>query len=439
MPQEGIARSHREEFQAKPGLEILFATREPEDGLELEHLRTSALVKELRERYWVRQVKDVRDRKNPWAVSIGGVHWIERQDLGKDRNQSGDAFRYVYRLGADGIESRAEWFEVTEVFEGVKPKDIEAFMQANNGGVGDTNFDMDSFLRGLDMRIPCRRAQRRAADCVIAAVDKKVSHPPYQDMWREHGYGTLVVGLPLWFAALPLDPLRAENVIDDFRTRVTIGLKPYARKLKKRNCSFWRVVVIWTASQESLCEVRDKVRYDVYDDPVHRKIRGVQLKLGSYLTLLSKIMSKVEEARMRGEKVGAVTVTRSVTVAHAKKRGAKVSPKLPPTVGALKQWLDRADTTGLRDPPLARAKRRAKERALDVLCFVRVHGMSGLHRWATNKLSLHHWIRRWAMGDRANRLYRASRDRRAVRKPPAQRIPCGSGRAFGLPTDENRT
>ena len=74
----------REEFRAKPGLEILFATREPGDGLD--DLRASALVKELRERYWVRQVKDVRDRKNPWAVSIGGVRWIERQDLGKDRN-----------------------------------------------------------------------------------------------------------------------------------------------------------------------------------------------------------------------------------------------------------------------------------------------------------------------------------------------------------------
>ena len=97
-------------------------------------------------------------------------------------------------------------------------------------------------------------------------------------MWRECGYGTLVVGLPLWFAGLPVDPLRAENVIDDFRTRVTIGLKPYARKLKKRNCSFWRVVVIWTASRESLCEVREKVRYDVYDDPVHRKIRGVAIE-----------------------------------------------------------------------------------------------------------------------------------------------------------------
>ena len=374
MPEKAIAKSLRGEFRAKPGLEILFATREPEDGLD--DLRVSAVVKELRERYWIRQAKDVGGRRSPWGVSIGGMRWIERQDLGKDRNQSGDALRYVYRLGADGMESRAEWFEVTEVFAGVEPRNIEAFMQANNGGVADTNFDPDSFLSGLDMGIPCRAAQRRAADCVIAAIDKKVNHPPYQNMWREYGYGTLVVGLPLWFAAVPVDPLRAENVIDDFRTRVTIGLKPYARKLKKKSCPFWRVVVVWAASRESLYELRGKVRYDVYDDPAHRKIRGLQMKLESYLPLLSKIMSKVEEARRRGEKVG--EVTRSVAVVHAKKRGAKVSPKLPPAVGALKQWLDRADTTGLRDPPLARAKRRAQERALDVLCFLRVHGMSGL-------------------------------------------------------------
>ena len=411
---EEETKSLQEEFRAKTGLEILFAKQEPGDGLD--GLREWDILKELRERYWIRMAEDIGEKRGPWTVAIRGTLWIERQDIGRDRNDSGDGFRYVYRLGTDGMESRAEWFEVTEAFEGVKAKDIEAFMLVNNGGTADSNFDPDTFLSGLDMEIPCRSAQRRAADRVIDAVAWKLNHPPYQGMWREHGYGTLVVGLPLWFAAGPADPLRAENVIDDFRTRVTIGLKPYARQLKKKSCPFWRIVVVWMASRESLSELRGKVRYDVYDDPAHRKIRGLQVKLESYLPLLSKIMSKVEEARRRGEKAG--WVTRSVAVAHPKKQGAEPSPQLPSAVEALKQALERADTRRLLDPPLERARWRAKRRALDVLCFLRVHGLSGLSRWATNKLSPHHRIARLAIRDRELRLYRVSRRRRAAKGGP---------------------
>ena len=414
MPEEQEKKSLQEEFRAKAGLEILFASREPGDGL-VDDLREWEIPKELRERYWMRQAEDAGGRKRPWTVGISGTRWIERKDLGRERNQSGDGFRYVYRIATDGMESRAEWFEVTEVFEEVEAKDIEAFMRVNNGGTAGSDFDPDTFLRGLDMGIPCRAAQRRAADSVIKAVPKKLNHPPYRGMWREHGYGTLIVGLPLWFATIPADPLRAENVIDDFRTRVTTGLKPYARQLKKRSCPFWRIVIVWMASRESLCELRGKVRYDVYDDPAYRKIRGLQVKLEGYLPLLSKIMSKLEEARKRGERAGGVS--RSVAVTNPKKRGANVRPLLPSTVEALKRtlMLNRSDQRRLLGTPLERAKRRAMQRALDVLCFLRVHGLSGLSRWATTKLSPHHRIARVAMWDRRLRLYRASRRRQAMK------------------------
>ena len=226
MSIEEETRSLREEFGAKTGLEIIFAKQEPGDGLDA--LREWDIPKELRERYWMRQAEDAGGRKRPWTVGISGTRWIERKDLGRERSQSGDGFRYVYRIATDGMEGRAEWFEVTEVFEEVEAKDIEAFMRVNNGGTVGSDFDPDTFLRGLDMGIPCRAAQRRAADGVIKAVAKKLNQPPYRGMWREHGYGTLIVGLPLWFATIPADPLRAENVIDDFRTRVTTGLKPCA-------------------------------------------------------------------------------------------------------------------------------------------------------------------------------------------------------------------
>ena len=95
---------------------------------------------------------------------------------------------------------------------------------------------------------------------MIAAVEKKLNKTSYKRMWRRNGYGTLIVGLPLWFATIPADPLKVENVIDDLMTRVGIGLKPYARQLKK-SCPFCRIVVVWVPSPESVREWPDKARY----------------------------------------------------------------------------------------------------------------------------------------------------------------------------------
>lgn len=411
MPEEQETKSLQEEFRAKAGLEILFARREPGDGLD--DLREGDIPKELRERYWIREAGDAGGSKRLWTVAISGARWIERQDLGRDRNQSGDGFRYVYRIATDGMESRAEWFEVTEVFEGVEAKDIESFMRVNNGGTAGSNFDPDRFLRGLNMGRPCGAAQRRAADRVIDAVEEKLNKASYEGMWRRHGYGTLIVGLPLWFATIPADPLRAENVIDDFMTRVRTGLKPYARQLRKKSCPFWRIVVVWMVSAESLRELRNKVVYDVYDDPAYRKIGGLQVRLESYLPLQSKIISVLEEARMRGEKVGGVS--RSVAVTNPKKQGEDTILQLPPAVEAFKWALEGTDNRQLLDKPLERVKWRAKQRAMGVLCFLRVHGLSGLNRRAATKLSPHHRITRLAMRDRALRLYRASRHRQAMK------------------------
>ena len=59
--------------------------------------------------------------------------------------------------------SRSEWFEVTEVFEGVEAKEIEAFMRVKNGGTAGFDFDPDGFVRGLEIGTPGRAPQRRAA------------------------------------------------------------------------------------------------------------------------------------------------------------------------------------------------------------------------------------------------------------------------------------
>ena len=78
-----------------------------------------------------------------------------------------------------------------------------------------------------------------------------------------HGYGTLIVGLPLWFAVWPADPLRLENVVDDFVTRVVVGLRPYERQFKSRRCPFWRIVVVWETTDESIREWLRRARLDL--------------------------------------------------------------------------------------------------------------------------------------------------------------------------------
>ena len=174
---------------------------------------------------------------------------------------------------------RAEWFEVTEVFEGVEARDIEAFMQCRNGIATRQGFDSDTFLDGLDLGTPSRAAQRRAADKVIAAVGKKLGKGSYRDMEKMHGYGTLIVGLPLWFASYPANPLRAENVIDDFVSRVGMGLKPHFRRLGNRRCPFWRIVVVWKTSAQSMREWTSRARFDVYDDPALRDLGAVPARI----------------------------------------------------------------------------------------------------------------------------------------------------------------
>ena len=170
------------------------------------------LVKDLRERFWIEQAQDEGAGPKSWTqFEFIWSYPFGRQDVGKNRNQPGDGFRYVFRSGLAGSEGRAEWSEVTEVFEGVDPKDIEAFMRTENGLPTYSGFSPHCFLSNLNLGIPRRAAQRRAADKVIEAVDKKVRKSSYINMPKEHGYGTLIVGLPLWFAPPPKEPVEGRK------------------------------------------------------------------------------------------------------------------------------------------------------------------------------------------------------------------------------------
>ena len=231
----------------------------------------------------------------------------------------------------------------------------------------------------------------------------------YASMWSKYGYGTLIVGLPLWFATMPADPLRVENVIDDFVTRVSADLKPYVRQLKQKTCPFWRIVVVWMVSLESLREIRGKARFDVYDDPANRRISNLPIEFQSLLSLQAKAIKMGEEARRQGGKAGGSRLF--LAVSAPRKKGDQAGLRLTPVANALRQ-LDHETRTRVFPKPLDRLRWRALQRAMEVLCFVRIHSQSGLRRWAATKLSPRSRISRWARSHQARRLYRASRHRR---------------------------
>ena len=84
------------------------------------------------------------------------------------------------------------------------------------------------------------------------------SKASYRELREKYGYGTLVVGMPLWFAVPPDEPYRPENALDDFMTRTAVGLEDVRRRLlRRRDCPFRIVIMIWDMTPQALREWRE--------------------------------------------------------------------------------------------------------------------------------------------------------------------------------------
>ena len=362
------------------------------------------LAKELRERFWIDAAANAGTGPRSWAAVGFTMQWpMERVTVGRDRNDPGDGFRCVFRTGTGGTDSRAEWFEVTEVFEGVRAMDVESFMRLENGGRAGPGFDARNFVTGLDLGIPGRAAQRRAADKVLAAIERKLAKPSYDGMSRDYGYGTLIVGLPLWFATDPLDPLRPANAIDDFTTRVHIGLRAQLRQLRKKSCPFWRVVVVWKGSLESARQWQAKASVDVYEDPAQRYLGSLPVSIGSVETLLLDALEKVAaEMKKTGEPFDGFT--RHLWAARPDKRARNPPLRLPPMVGVFARTLE--DVARRHRPSRwAGLKQRGVVKLVEILCFVRAHGIRGFKRWTIARLSPTQRFARFALRRRTLRFF----------------------------------
>ena len=176
-----------------------------------------------------------------------------------------------------------------------------------------------------------------------------------------------------------------------------------------KSCPFWRIVVVWKGSGESLREWTRKARLEVYEDPAYAQV-GVLLVNRSLLELL-ELAEESAYARADGE---GFDFQWHLAVARPEKKGDSQHLKMPPAVDVLRRHLE--DPARPKGPAYwERFKMRAGLRFLAVMCFVRVHGIGGLERWVLARLSPRRWVAHLAMRRRVFRLYRASRSRHSGR------------------------
>ena len=390
------------------GLSVLYA-KEAAGEREWEAIPDRDRTGRLREVYWARRVEMKSGRKSFVGMNL---NWrADRTEIGRRRDDPGDGFIYLadmtslVRFGwRRRVEDRFEWLEVTEVFTTVPPSRIEGAMRAWNGIADQHPVDFDEFRKGLRMGPPSRMEQRRAADQVIARIERKLAKTSYHELLERYGYGTLVVGMPLWFAVPPDDPFRAENAVDDFMTRTTLGLE-YVRQrsLRRRDCPFRSVIVIWDTTPQALREWR-KRRCAEYEDVSNTSLENPMPAAfwGVLSDALEKAVSKTatpeSEVPSMCLKVGVKT--------RKKASGTEPYPKLVEALGEVFRERDE-NPVGLR----AMLKWRVTLTLCKLLCFVRVHGVEGLERWIARKFSVSHAWRVRATRRKARRFYRESRRR----------------------------
>ena len=356
----------------------------------------------LREVYWARKAES---ELGPRAFLGMTLSWRPDWDeIGRRPDHPGDSFVYVVR-GLEEVEDQFEWLEVTEVFTTVPAIQIEGAMKAWNRISAKRPVNFDKFRKGLRRIRPSRVEQRKAADAVIQAVEKKLSKASYNELLEKYGYGTLVVGMPLWFAFLPENPSRAENALDDFWTRTTLGLEQVTQeKLLRRDCPFKNVIVTWDTTPEAVREWERK-RSAEYEDIVNIKLG--QLLPVSALDALSKSLEDwhSKEGALESE---AGSLNLHIRVKTRKKRSG-TGPYPQFVQSARKRFLEQE--TRLRGIG-EKLKSWTACALFPLACFVRIHGLAGLERWVSRRLSVPRAWKVHAARSKARRFYRESRMRR---------------------------
>ena len=370
----------------------------------------------LREVYWAHTAAGkLRTGAKPFVGVTLNLR-VERAEMGRRRDEAGDEFIYLVDRSSQRVEDRFEWLEVTEVFTAVPASRIQGAMRAWNGIADRNPVDFDEFREGLRRGRPSRMEQRKAADAVIDAINGKLGKTSYRYLLERYGYGTLVVGMPLWFAVPPDDPFRPENAVDDFLTRTVLGLEEVRRRtLRRRDCPFRNVLVMWEPTPQALREWNNG-RSAEYEDAANTSF-GKTMPASFWLGVLPDLVEQavVETGIPESEAPSRLFYVSEKTPKKA--RGKGPYPELVEVLGeAFRGPVE--NPTGLG----AMLKWRLSLSLLKLFFFKRVHGTDGLKRRIARKFSISYAWRMRAVRRKQRSLYRES-----VRE----------GRAFGEPRERD--
>ena len=355
----------------------------------------------LREVYWARCAETASRRRSSFGMVL--TSRPDRNEVMRGPSDPGDGLIYKLRL-FPSPEGQFEWVEVTEVFTTVSAKQIEGAMSAWNGIQSKHQVDFAEFRRAVRRGRPTRADQRRAADKVIEQVRKKLRKTSYQELAERYGYGTLVVGMPLWFAVPPDDPFRAVNALDDFLTRTWISLEEMKRtELRRAACPFRKVIVTWDTTPEAMDEWRHRRSPD-YEDVANASLCG--LVPGS--TLLDRASSLMFKAAIPESDMPSRNL--HITVKTKKKRSG-IGP-YPELVQLLGQFVPELEDKG--DKVVERVRTGISLTLCKLLWFRRLHGTKGLRAWVARKMSVSHAFKVRAAQRRARLLYRESMRRKSA-------------------------
>ena len=237
-------------------------------------------------------------------------------------------------------------------------------------------------------------------------IERKLSKASYRELMEQYGYGTLVVGLPLWFAVFPEDPWRAENALDDFFTRTSLGLNELKQRvLKRRDCPFKRIRVTWDMIAEAWREWSRRRSAD-YDDATDTGLENQIPVANMMMTLFSESLDRaVSETECPDSMSLHVEAKTQKT-----KLGRGPSPK---KVVLLERIVREQERQG--DGILSKVRQRVFLALLSLLCVVRSFGLGRLARWVARRVSVSHAWKLHAIRRRARILYRESRRRAKAR------------------------
>ena len=356
----------------------------------------------LREVYWAhRAAGKLKTGAKPFVSTT--LNWkADRGNIGRRRDEAGDEFIYLVDMTSQRVEHRFEWLEVTEVFTTVSALRIQGAMRAWNSIADSDPVDFDEFREGLPRGRPSRMEQRKAADAVIDAVNGKLDKPSYRNLLERYGYGTLAVGMPLWFAVLPDDPFRPENAIDDFLTRTSLGLEEIARRtLRRRDCPFRNVFVMWEPTPQALREWNNRRAAD-YEDAAHTSF-GRPMTASFWLGVLPDL---VEQALVKTGIPESEAPSRLFHISEKTRKKARGKGPYPEFVETLGQVLRGPVKNSMG--PGAMLKWRLSLSLLKLFFFKRVHGTDGLKRMIGRKFSISHAWRMRAVRRKQRAFYRES-------------------------------